>query len=180
LLKRQIGISFATDHNILARMKKKKSRENCSEALRAVAGRLRPAELASSGQQRQALPNGNRSRAVVGHSRRLPGILFTKQFSDEPLPPVFIVSLYFFLGLLAVPVAIVVGAVKILRLRSYGWSNTSGVLAFSPIPSGLFWPIGLLVGIWALVVLGRDDVKETFREQRKPFGLPDVDDLDGP
>ena len=107
------------------------------------------------------------------------GIIFPAQFSADR-PPGLVVSAYFFLALLAVPVAIVVGAVKMLRLRSYGWSNTAGVLALSPIPSGLFWPIGLLIGIWALVVLGRDDVKAAFRKQRNPFGSPDVHDPDGP
>ncbi len=48
----------------------------------------------------------------------------------------------------ALILASAVGAVKMLRLRSYGWSNASGVLALLPIPSGLFWPIGLLIGIW--------------------------------
>jgi len=108
------------------------------------------------------------------------GIIFTKQFSADPLPPGPMVSTYFFLALLAVPVAMVVGAMKMLRIRSYVWSNTAGVLALSPIPSGLFWPIGLLIGIWALVVLGSDDVKEAFRKRRNPFGLPDVHDPDGP
>ncbi len=101
------------------------------------------------------------------------GFLFTRQFSDEPHLPGFMLSSYFSLALLAVPVAMVVGAMKMLRIRSYVWSNTAGVLALLPL-SGLFWPIGLLIGIWALVVLGRDDVKAACRKQRKPFGSPDT------
>jgi hypothetical protein len=82
-------------------------------------------------------------------------------------------------ALLAIPVASVFGAVKMLRLRSYGWAIAASVLALLPVPSGPFWLIGLPIGIWSLVVLSRSDVKAAFHKRKNPFGLPDVYDPEG-
>jgi len=49
------------------------------------------------------------------------------------------------------------GAFQMLRLRSYAWSVAAAILAI--VSCGLF---SLGMGIWALIVLARQDVRETF------------------
>src|SRR5579859_830651 len=52
---------------------------------------------------------------------------------------------------------ILVGAFQMLRLRSYAWALTAAILSL--VACSL---IGLPMGIWALIVLARPDVRETF------------------
>ncbi len=52
---------------------------------------------------------------------------------------------------------ILFGAVQMLRLQSYAWSIAAAILSI--VACSL---IGLPIGIWALIVLARQDVKETF------------------
>jgi predicted Ser/Thr protein kinase len=52
---------------------------------------------------------------------------------------------------------ILVGAVQMLRLRSYAWAIAAGILSI--VACSL---VGLPIGIWALIVLARDDVKSAF------------------
>ncbi|HUA38592.1 MAG TPA: protein kinase [Candidatus Sulfopaludibacter sp.] len=52
---------------------------------------------------------------------------------------------------------ILVGAIQMLRLRSYAWAMTAAIL--SVVACSL---IGLPMGIWAMIVLARQDVRETF------------------
>jgi hypothetical protein len=65
----------------------------------------------------------------------------------------------------AVPgILIAVGASKMLRLKSYGWAVTASILALLPCsPVGL---LGLVIGIWSLVVLNRKQVREAFARPR--------------
>jgi len=69
---------------------------------------------------------------------------------------------------------IVVGAWKMLQLTSRRWAIAASVLAVSPIPSGPFWPLSLPLGIWALVVLNRPQVRAAFahiqQEAVRPSG----------
>jgi serine/threonine protein kinase len=71
-------------------------------------------------------------------------------------------------GLLAIPLTMIIGAVKMMRLNSYRWSVAASVAALSPVPAFLFWPITLPLGIWSLYVLTRPEVKAGFvsRKQR--------------
>jgi predicted Ser/Thr protein kinase len=55
---------------------------------------------------------------------------------------------------------IIGGAVQMLRLRSYGLAIAAAILAL--LPCGPAWPLGLPVGIWALVVLTAPEVKAAF------------------
>jgi hypothetical protein len=65
---------------------------------------------------------------------------------------------------LAAGIVIIIGAIKMLRLQSYGWAMTASVLALLPFgPGGL---LGLAMGIWSLVVLNRRNVKAAFAEQK--------------
>jgi predicted Ser/Thr protein kinase len=59
---------------------------------------------------------------------------------------------------------IIIGAVQMLRLRSHAWAMAAALLAL--LPCGLAWPVGLPVGIWALVVLAAPEVKAAFAQHR--------------
>jgi hypothetical protein len=56
---------------------------------------------------------------------------------------------------------IVIGAIKMLRLEAYGFALAVSVLAVIPCTSPCILP-GIPIGIWALVVLNRPEVKEAF------------------
>ena len=60
-----------------------------------------------------------------------------------------------------------VGAVKMLQLRSYAWSIAAAILAI--VCCSL---IGFPVGIWALVVLTLPDVRAAFARQPEPAAAP--------
>lgn len=57
-----------------------------------------------------------------------------------------------------------IGAGKMARLESHGWGTTSAILAIGSImycSCGLF--VGIPIGIWALMALGKRDVNDGFR-----------------
>jgi tRNA A-37 threonylcarbamoyl transferase component Bud32 len=56
----------------------------------------------------------------------------------------------------------IMGALKMRRLESYGWAVAGSVLAL--VPTSPFVVLGLPVGIWALAVLTSPDVKAAFVE----------------
>ena len=69
-------------------------------------------------------------------------------------------------GLLMVPMylasyPIVYGAWKMRSGKSYRWTYTAAVLACVPLLSPFFY-FGIPVGVWALIVLHRRDVKAAF------------------
>src|SRR5690349_22426351 len=60
-------------------------------------------------------------------------------------------------------IVMIIGALKMMRLESYGWAMTASILALLPCsPVGI---LGLVVGIWSLVVLSRRNVKEARSEE---------------
>jgi hypothetical protein len=62
---------------------------------------------------------------------------------------------------LASGIVMIVGGLKMLRLESYGWALAACVIAVLPInPVGM---LGLIVGIWGLVVLNQPSVRVAFR-----------------
>lgn len=71
------------------------------------------------------------------------------------------------LGVIGALVAIIVaglilyGALKMKKLQSYGWAMTATILALVPCVSPCCL-VGLPIGIWALVVLLRPEVKAQF------------------
>src|SRR5436190_24286820 len=66
-------------------------------------------------------------------------------------------------------VVMIIGALKMMRLQSYGWGMTASILALLPCsPAGV---VGLVAGIWSLIVLSRKNVKEAF-EARRTGRLP--------
>jgi len=65
---------------------------------------------------------------------------------------------------LVVGVLIIVGSIKMMDRRSSALVRTSAALAMIPLlPNPVTWLLGLPMGIWALVVLRREDVKAAFR-----------------
>jgi hypothetical protein len=63
----------------------------------------------------------------------------------------------------AIGIVMIVGGLKMMRLQSHGLATTASVLALLPCgPAGI---IGLIVGIWSLVVLSRPDVKAAFQNR---------------
>jgi hypothetical protein len=51
----------------------------------------------------------------------------------------------------------------------YRWAYAAAVLASIPIITPGFW-CGAPLGIWALIVLHRRDVKEAFARSKNPIG----------
>src|SRR5262249_3623417 len=58
---------------------------------------------------------------------------------------------------------LIAGAVRMLRERSYTICLAAAVVAM--LPWSPAWPLGLTVGIWAVVVLGRRDVMLCFLQE---------------
>jgi len=87
-----------------------------------------------------------------------------RSFSD--FVSLFLPGLSIALGWLAlglvIGVLIIIGAVQMKRVRSSGWARTSAILAMLPLPNPVTWFLGLPMGIWALVVLRRPDVRAAF------------------
>jgi hypothetical protein len=72
------------------------------------------------------------------------------------LPILLLVLLSLLSGIL-----MIVGGLKMLRLESYGWSLAACIVAVLPFnPVGI---LGLVVGIWGLVVLNQRDVRKAFQ-----------------
>ena len=69
---------------------------------------------------------------------------------------------------LTVGLTMIVGALQMMRLRSYGWAMTASILALLPLgPVGV---LGLCMGIWSLYVLNQPNVRAAFavKPVRKP------------
>jgi hypothetical protein len=62
-------------------------------------------------------------------------------------------------AMLVPAVLIIIGAVKMLRFQSYNWSMAAAIMCIVFPPLHI---VGIPVGIWALVVLTRDEVKSAF------------------
>ena len=75
-------------------------------------------------------------------------------------------------GLIVVPIAafvlctvMLVGALKMKRLESQTWAVAASMLAMFIAPGNI---IGLPLGIWAMFVLGRPEVRAAFRRKPQP------------
>ena len=63
---------------------------------------------------------------------------------------------------IACSIVIILGAIKMMKLESYGFAMASAIIAMVPC----IWPcccVGLPIGIWALVVLCSAEVKSSFQ-----------------
>ena len=81
---------------------------------------------------------------------------YWRVFLPEPLAPVLAVLAPY---LHTLSLLVVLGAYRMRRLESYGLAVTAGVLAMITPP---LLPIGLPLGVWALIVLARKDVRREF------------------
>ncbi|MEQ8790530.1 MAG: hypothetical protein RIC55_29810 [Pirellulaceae bacterium] len=83
-----------------------------------------------------------------------------------------IVILFVFFCLMTVPLGVLVmlGGWRMMHGRSYGLSVASSFLAM--LPCQPLFPLGLLFGIWSLVVLSRPQVKSAFEQADARGGKP--------
>ncbi|HXB59191.1 MAG TPA: DUF4339 domain-containing protein [Candidatus Acidoferrales bacterium] len=64
---------------------------------------------------------------------------------------------------LIISILILTGAIKMLNLRSYQFAFAAAILSVLPcITPCCGWLLGLIFGIWSMVVLGKADVKSRF------------------
>jgi hypothetical protein len=63
---------------------------------------------------------------------------------------------------------LIIGAVLMLRLRSYALAVTAALLAL--LPWSPAWLLGLPMGIWALIVLRRPEVMDAMHQNRRASG----------
>ncbi len=90
---------------------------------------------------------------LSGHNRWLEPML--RDFGIGPFFGIASVSLVLFKIIPAL--LILFGAFQMLQLRSYAWAMAAAILSI--VACSL---VGLPMGIWALIVLARQDVRETF------------------
>ncbi len=58
-------------------------------------------------------------------------------------------------------IVVTAGGFSLMRLKARGSAMTAAIVAL--VPCNLCWPVGLPIGIWALIVMGKPDVKSCFR-----------------
>ncbi len=63
---------------------------------------------------------------------------------------------------LALNGAIIFGALRMMKLRSFGWSMTAAILSIVPCGS-VCCCLGIVFGVWAALTLNRPDVKGQFQ-----------------
>jgi tRNA A-37 threonylcarbamoyl transferase component Bud32 len=61
-------------------------------------------------------------------------------------------------------VLLIAGAWKMKRLEAYEFSFIAAVLAVLPVTM-VAWPISVVIGVWALVILSKAEVRAAFKEQ---------------
>jgi hypothetical protein len=62
-----------------------------------------------------------------------------------------------------IEILILVGALKMLKLRGYNFAYAAAIMSVIPcITSCCVWPLGLIFGIWAMVVMSKPEVKSQF------------------
>ncbi len=74
-----------------------------------------------------------------------------------------------------ISIAMIFGAGKMSRLESYGWSQAAAILGMLPCVSPCCF-LGLPFGIWALMVLNRDEIQAAFRRKKRGAEYEDDDD----
>jgi len=62
-----------------------------------------------------------------------------------------------------IEILILVGALKMLKRQSYHFAYAAAIMSVIPcITSCCVWPLGLIFGIWAMIVLSKPEVKSQF------------------
>ena len=96
----------------------------------------------------------NLAGASILASARLPKEAFTNMFSGALGVAAGVLGI-------AVGVVILVGALKMKKLENYGFAMAASIIAMIPCFSPCCL-LGLPIGIWALVVLSKPEVKSAF------------------
>ena len=65
------------------------------------------------------------------------------------------------IGVGVVPLISLFGAIQMLKGKSYGWAMTGAITGMLPCSACCL--VGLIFGIWGIVVLNQPDVKQVFR-----------------
>jgi len=84
------------------------------------------------------------------------------QENNFPLPVLYGAIGFGALIFLIVGVLIIVGGMKMRAMQSYGLAMAAAILAMVPCCDGMCCIVGLPIGIWALVVLMDQQVKQSF------------------
>ncbi len=98
----------------------------------------------------------------------LMGVVAAPQFGEMPQEMQAFQALSGGLGIIfnvigiLIGVIVLLGAIKMKNLQAYGFAMTSAILALVPCVSPCCL-LGFPVGIWALVVLSKQEVKAAFR-----------------
>jgi len=85
---------------------------------------------------------------------------------EPPLVGMFAQLFFNFFNLLiglVVAIVVLLGAIRMKSLQSYGLAMTAAILSIIPCTSPCCFLIGTPIGIWALVVLNDPAVKAAFR-----------------
>ncbi len=82
----------------------------------------------------------------------------------------YFAEVIYFFNLVASPI-ILVGAINMLKGRKYTSAKMAAILAMIPAVSCCFL-FGVPVGVWALIVLGKPEVKAFFESGGEPFYPP--------
>jgi hypothetical protein len=100
------------------------------------------------------------SPAIVAYA---PVILAAEEgYVETNLTPMWGVLMIAVLLLVSLPISLtlIIGGWRMRQLKSYGLAMIAAVLAI--LPCDIAWPIGVPIGIWALVVLRDPAVREAF------------------
>ena len=73
-----------------------------------------------------------------------------------------VVRMIFGLILMGINAGIFIGALKMKQLTSYSWAYAAAVMSVVPC-CGPCYILGIPFGVWALIVLNKDEVKGAFR-----------------
>jgi hypothetical protein len=81
------------------------------------------------------------------------------------------IPFYCVVGIIAV--VILVGGLKLMNLSSPGLVYLSAIMSFVPCTSGCCF-LGLIFGIWAIMAMGKPEVKAGFAAKRRASSAPDT------
>lgn len=76
-----------------------------------------------------------------------------------------------FLSLILAPV-IIYGGLRMMKLANFKLSRAAAVLALVPCTSCCF-VVGIPLGIWALIVLNKPEIRQAFDQPDQPYQPPD-------
>jgi len=65
---------------------------------------------------------------------------------------------------------VLLGAWNLMQLRSYRWALAGGILGMCPFFPGAF--VGLPMGIWALILITKKEVKAAFGQEKTEVAIP--------